>query len=507
MVDLDEVDGLIRLAVLLHRQGSVVEAEARLTRALALAPGHPMAATRLAEIEVDRKQPDLATRRLKAVLRRQPYFAPAWAALAHASWLAGKPLEGLRHARRAVAIQPPNPEFRLVLVQFCIWLYRHEDVPALLAPLIADDQPDPLIRARALSLQGEMLVAAGEFAAADPWLRAAMTLAPELVATRLVYGMNRLRQGDFAAGWRDYEMRAHVTSFHPSGPPRRPGIRWAGEPLDGRTILVEDEQGFGDAIQFFRYVWLLRDAGAKRIVLRTFPTLVPLFQAAAPFVEVVETLPADFEPDFHCDSASLPHGFDTALHSIPAAVPYLIAPAAADRPLLRLPRPDGPRRLRVGLVWAGDRRHLRDHRRSIPGAQFLRLADRGDIDFTSLQTPIRQADLAPLAARPSIRRLGEQVHDYSDTAAVIAQLDLVIAVDTSVAHLAGALGKPVWILLPVAADWRWMAQRADSPWYPTARLFRADLRGWQPALRQVRTALDRLVRSHHDAACEAGPLS
>ncbi|MDR3539335.1 MAG: hypothetical protein P4L71_22795 [Acetobacteraceae bacterium] len=497
MIGLSEVDELIQQAFLLRAHGATDQAEARLTEALAQVPDHPMALTRLAEIEVDRKQHEPATRRLRAVLRRQPYFAPAWAVLAHAAWLAGNAAEGLRHARRAVDIQPPNPHFRLVLAQFCVWLYRHAEVPALLAPLIAEDQPDPTIRARALSLQGEMLVAAGDFAAADPWLRAALALAPELVATRLAYGMNRLRQGDFAAGWPEYEIRAQVSFFHPTGPPQRPGTPWTGQDLRERSILVEDEQGFGDAIQFFRYLGQLRDAGAARIVLRSFPTLASLLQAAAPFAEIVSELPTGFAADFHCFSASLPHGFRTRLETIPADVPYLVAPALAGRPHLVLPETGRPR---VGLVWSGDRRHLRDHQRSIPAERFLRLADRLDCDFVSLQAAVRPADQPALAARPMVLRLGEQVQDYADTAAVIGQLDLVISVDTSVAHLAGALGKPVWMLLPISPDWRWLAGRADSPWYPTARLFRADRRGWAPVLRRVAAELGRLAGLRDGAA-------
>ncbi len=493
MIGLDEVDELVQQAFVLRANGATGQAEARLTAALALVADHPMALTRLAEIEVDRKQHEPATRRLRAVLRRQPHFAPAWAVLAHAAWLAGNAAEGLRHARRAVAIQPPNPHFRLVLAQFCVWLDRHGEVPALLAPLIAADQPDPTIRARALSLQGEMLLAGGDFVAADPWLRAALALVPDLVATRLAYGMNRLRQGDFAAGWPEYERRAHVSFFHPDGPPQHPGTPWTGQDLHGRSILVEDEQGFGDAIQFFRYLVLLRDAGAVRIVLRSFPTLVPLLQAAAPFAEIVAASPAGFVPDFHAFSASLPHRFGTTLETIPAEVPYLPAPTPADRPRLILPQTG---RLRVGLVWSGDRRHLRDHLRSVPAARFLRLADRDDCDFVSLQVMVRPEDMPALAARPAVLRLGEEVQDYEESAAVIAQLDLVISVDTSVAHLAGALGKPVWVLLPVAPDWRWLAGRTDSPWYPTARLFRADRRGWAPVLRRVAAELGHFARSH-----------
>jgi tetratricopeptide (TPR) repeat protein len=488
VVDLAEVDALVRRAFLLRARNEVDQAAALLMQALVDAPDHLMAQTRLAEIEIDRRQHEAATGRLRHVLQCEPHFAPAWAALAQASWLAGKPAEGLRHARRAVAIQPPNPQFRLVLAQLCVWLYRHESLPDLLAPLIADDQPDPMIRARALSLTGEMHVAAGHFAAADPWFRAALALVPELVATRLIYGMNRLRQGDFAAGLVDYEARAQISFFHPSGPPRRPGDPWTGQSLAGKTLLVEDEQGFGDAIHFFRYVRAFRHAGAARVVLKTFPPLVELLRPSAPFVEFVTALPPDLVPDFHCFTSSLPHACGTTLATIPEDGPYLQAPPAG-RSHLHLAETG---RKRVGLVWSGDPRHLRDHLRSIPAARFLRLADRDDLDFISLQPEVRPADAAALAARSGVLRLDGRLVDFADTAAVIGQLDLVISVDTSVAHLAGALGKPVWLLLPLAADWRWLAERTDSPWYPSMQLFRADRRGWGPVLQRAAAALSRM---------------
>jgi tetratricopeptide (TPR) repeat protein len=492
VIDLAEVDALVQRAFLLHAQNAPDQAEALLTQALAQVPDHPMAQTRLAEIEIDRRHHDAATRRLRRVLRREPHFAPAWAAMAHACWLAGKPAAGLRHAGRAVAIQPPNPQFRLVLAQLCVWLYHHEALPELLASLAADDQPDPLIRARALSLTGEMHVAAGNFAEADPWFRAALDLVPELVATRLIYGMNRLRQGDFAAGLPEYEIRRRVSFFHPSGPPRRPGRPWTGQSLAGKTILLEDEQGFGDAIHFFRYVQACQLAGAARVVLKTFPPLVELLRPAAPLVEIVTAAPVDLAPDFHCFTSSLPLASGTTVATIPADIPYLDLPSLAKRSHLRLAETG---RKRVGLAWSGDPRHLRDHLRSIPAARFLRLTERAGFDFISLQAEVRPADAAAVAAHPDIMRLDGRLLDYADTAAVIGQLDLVICVDTSVAHLAGALGKPVWLLLPLAADWRWLAGRQDSPWYPSMRLFRADRRGWGAVLQQVKLALDHLSAS------------
>lgn len=492
MFGIPEADRLIQQAEVLRGNGDRDGAERLLQQALALDPDHLLAATRLGEIAVDRKDPARAMDLLRPVLVREPAFAPAWGALAHAAWVSGDPRTGLRHARRAMEIQPQNPHLRLLLAQFLVWLDRHREVPHLLAPLLEADQPVPAIRARAMSMMGEMHVAAGNEAAADDWFRAALALVPGLVATRLALGMNRLRQGDYEEGLREYEIRAQVTFFHPAGPPTRPGKPWRGEDLRGRSILIEDEQGFGDAVNFFRYIRLLRARGAARIVLQTYPPLVPLFRASDPALQIVDARPADFTPDFHCFSASLPHAFETRVATIPAEIPYLTAPALRTRPHLRLPPTE---RKRVGIVWSGDPRHLRDHFRSVPAARFLTLTDRADLEFVSLQASVREEDRAALTARPAIWRLGDQLRDYGDTAAVIAQLDLVIGVDTSVVHVAGALGRPVWILLPLSPDWRWILGRDDTPWYPTARLFRCDRRGWGPVLRRVAAALDAFVAS------------
>ncbi|MBN8900208.1 MAG: hypothetical protein J0H57_04170, partial [Rhodospirillales bacterium] len=375
----------------------------------------------------------------RSVLAREAAFAPAWGALAHAAWLSGNLREGLRHARRAVEIQPQNPHLRLLLVQILIWLHRHRDVPALLAPLLADDQPLPYLRARAMNLMGEMEVAVGNCAAADRWFRGALALVPDFAAVRLALGMNRLRQGDYAEGLREYEIRSQVTFFQPAGPSQRSGRPWRGEDLRGRSILIEDEQGFGDAINFFRYIPLIRARGAARIVLHTYPPLLPLFRESDPALELVDRRPEGFAPDYHCFSASLPFAFETRIETIPRDVPYLRAPPLQERPQMRLPA-NG--RKRIGLVWSGDPRHLRDHLRSIPAARFLALADRTDVEFVSLQASVRSSDRAALASRPAVWRMGDQFRDYGDTAAVLQQLDLVIGVDTSVVHLAGALGLP-----------------------------------------------------------------
>ena len=248
---------------------------------------------------------------------------------------------------------------------------------------------------------------------------------------------------------------------------------------------MTDDQGHGDSIQFFRYLQLLRDRGAAHITWHTFPALVRLLRDAAPYATVLDGLPEGARFDFHCNSTSLPRWFGTELDSIPARGPYLRPP-----PQLKsaLKRPTG-RRLKVGLVWSGDARHTRDHLRSIPADAFLTLADLPGISFHSLQHAVRKTDLPALNARPAIGREVEKAADFADTAVLVADLDLVIAVDTSTAHLAGAMGKPCWLMLPYKGDWRWLTDRTDSPWYPSIRIFRQPSPGdWASVVAAVRLA-------------------
>lgn len=244
-----------------------------------------------------------------------------------------------------------------------------------------------------------------------------------------------------------------------------PGVAWRGQDLRGRSILLKDEQGYGDAIQFFRFLPALRAAGARRIVLLTFPMLVDLFRASTDLAEVMVRAPADFRPDYHCLTGDLPGGFATLLATIPASTPYL----QAGRETV-FARPPGSGKL-IALSWSGDPRHLRDHLRSIPADLFLRLTDGVPARFVVVQNSVRPDDEALLRARPAVARPGETMTDFLRSAGMVSQLDLMISVDTSVAHLAGALGTPVWLLLPRSPDWRWLLDRADSPWYPTMVCF------------------------------------
>jgi hypothetical protein len=317
--------------------------------------------------------------------------------------------------------------------------------------------------------------------------RAALRIKPDFAHARFVEAVALLTLGDFKAGWRAYESRWQVgwlkSQARDFGAPL-----WLGnESLRGKTILLHAEQGLGDTLQFVRYVPLLAARGA-RVILEVQKPLVRLMASLAGAAAVVarqEPLPAY---DYHSPLMSLPFACGTALDSIPAGVPYIV-PAAADVAAwdARLAQ---RRRPRIGLVWSGERSHDNDLNRSMPLATLAPLFDLPDVAFVSLQHEVREEDVGFLLGRPDIMRIGPLFKDFADTAAAIANLDAVVAVDTAAAHLAGALHKPLFLLLPYAADFRWLRERADSPWYPSAKLFRQHRFGdWTGAVDELRAAL------------------
>lgn len=488
----DEADKLVQAAIALHGAGRLADAAQSLHHALQIDPKHKIALTRLAAIATEKKDDATALALLGAVLRDEPNFAPALHVLSQALWQSGSPDEGLAAARRAVFIQPANADYRLALAQFCTWYGHHEAAADILATVAREDWHEPEVRALTQLRLAELCIAAGRFAEAEPILQRSLALAPHHAATHVVRGMNLLRLGRFTEGWPGYALRRALPQSIRQETVRLPGLPWRGEDLRGKTILLRDDQGFGDAIQFFRFAAAVKQRGPARIVLQTFAPLRALFAAAAPFAEVQTALPATFTADYHAFMADLPGILGVTVDTIPVPVPYL-APVR-DRLAAGRQLPDTAT-LRVGVVWNGAPQHLTDHLRSIPAERFLRLTRIRGASFYTLQPQLRPADEAALQANAGPMHLGPSLASFADTASVLARLDLVITVDTAVAHLAGAMNRPVWILLSRAPDWRWLTDRVDSPWYPSARLFRAGEAGWDPVLDDVARALRALVRA------------
>lgn len=299
------------------------------------------------------------------------------------------------------------------------------------------------------------------------------------------HALLELLEGNYAAGWREYETRYQKREIAPRDFMKP---RWRGEPLHGERILLHAEQGLGDTIQFLRYVPLVAAAGGS-VVLDVPLAALRLASTVPGVTELIATGDALPSFDWHCPLMSLPLAFSTTGDTIPQEVPYLRVPEEARKVGEAVERKKDC--LHVGLVWSGNPKHSEDQFRSLRVEQLAPLLDRSGVCFFSLQ-------VGPAAAQVSKEVVDLQVaiHDLADTAALIAALDLVITVDTAVAHLAGALGKPVWMLVPFAPDWRWLMDRRDSAWYPTMRLFRQPrLRDWESVIEQVCSELDALVRS------------
>jgi Flp pilus assembly protein TadD len=321
----------------------------------------------------------------------------------------------------------------------------------------------------------------------------AIAMKPDNWGTRANMSLLLLLLGDYERGWREYEHRWDLAGV------KRPKISaplWQGEDLAGRTILLHHEQGFGDTIQCLRYVPLVAARGG-RVVLRIERALVRL--AAGLPDNVVISPQGGRLPDFDVWSPllSLPRVLETRVDNIPATVPYLrVRSAVAERWKRRLAPLDG---LKVGLVWGGSPRHANDFRRSIDVARLAPLFGIPGARLVSLQAGPRAADITAAPAGALVD-LAAELTDFVETAGALMNLDLLIAVDTSVVHLAGALGRPVWAMLPFSPDWRWLLDREDSPWYPTARLYRQSKPGeWDAVIARVAADLAGLAAARATA--------
>ena len=301
----------------------------------------------------------------------------------------------------------------------------------------------------------------------------------------------KLRLGEFEEGWKLYEYRKNKKDkIHQY--PKFSQPLWLGNvSIQGKTILIHSEQGLGDTIQFYRYLPLLKSLKPKNIIFHLENQLIPLFSSLKneiTFLEIDKPLPSF---DFYCPLMSLPLAFNTTLETIPSNIPYLNVDEFKNKYWQdRLGRKT---KTRIGLVWSGSIAHKKDHDRSLRLNQFLNLLNL-PYEFHSLQKEIRDYDQKTLEELGSIFQYQNDLNDLSDTAGLLNQMDLIISVDTSVAHLAGALGKKVWILLPFVPDFRWLFDLEYSPWYPTARLFRQSQRGnWDNVFHQLKNELNKQI--------------
>ncbi len=338
--------------------------------------------------------------------------------------------------------------------------------------------------------RGTVLCELREFDAATAAYNRAIAIQKDYAPAHVNRGLLHLLSGNFERGWADYEWRWRDSSSETTRQARRfSQPLWLGkENLAGKTILLHDEQGLGDTLQFCRYAKLVADRGAT-VILGVQKPLLGLLSGLAGVTHLVSEGSSVPQFDFHCPLLSLPLAFNTELHTIPAPARYLHAdPTKAAQTQGRLSSIPGPR---IGLVWSGNANHPNDHTRSIPLPELLRSLPSG-LQYVSLQKELRPGEAHLLRAHSGLADVADELNDFADTAALCRCLDLVITVDTSVAHLNGALGNPTWLLLPFNPDWRWLLKRDDSPWYPTMKLYRQTRAGdWRELLSRVAADLVR----------------
>ncbi|HVY59093.1 MAG TPA: tetratricopeptide repeat protein [Xanthobacteraceae bacterium] len=481
-IDPDHVGALNNRGLALHRLGRHADALRSFDAALALSPDNvDVLGNRAVVLQgLGRSEEALA------VLDRALACSPARAGLLNNRGAAlvrlGRASEALSCFEQALAVEPEDVDALTHRGDLLQQLDREAEALAVLdqaialAPACAD----------AHNVRGSTLVRLGRHGEAIESFARALELVPAFADAHLNCALAHLALGQFREGWPHYEWRSRVK--HLAGLERNfTAPRWSGaQPPAGTTILLHAEQGLGDTLQFVRYAPLVARHGA-RVVLEVQPALKSLLAGMAGVAEVIargEELPTF---DLHCPLLSLPLAFGTEIATIPAETPYVFAPP--DRTARWRERLAGAPSPRVGLAWSGNPNHTEDRNRSIPLARLAPLVHAQQATFFGLQKDRRPADREMLAQIP-ITDLADSLVDFAETAAVIAELDLVISVDTAVAHLAGAMGKPVWILLPHYADFRWLLNHEDTPWYPTARLFRQPLPGdWECVLGQVHDAL------------------
>ena len=479
-VDPSHLAGLVNKGVALRQIGKAEEAMACYWKTLAVAPDNIETWCNAANALLDLKRIGEARAAIETALRKNAHKGEAWLTLGNVL-VEQKHLDAAESAfRHAIALAPDNVMARLRLAGLLEVRNPREALEAfhILQEMVPNE-------ASAHSGYGQALISLGRLAEAEPHLRRTLEIDPNHLDGRLGLTRLLLLRGDLEAAWPAYEWRRKKSEGRY---PKLPGAEWDGSDPAGKTILVYAEQGFGDTIQFARYLPMLAERGAKVVVVcqKSLVNMIGRVKGVSSAQAVWKPLPAY---DFWIPMLTLPWRMGTTSETIPADVPYMPVPTLSQP----LPAPVGTR-LKVGIVWAGSSTHGHDQDRSAGLERMLPLTGTAGATFYSLQAGPRAADLRKFAHPALIADMSPALDDFAFTAGIIEQMDLVIAVDTSVAHLAGALGKPVWVLVPFSPDWRWLRDHEDTPWYPTMLLFRQKETGnWDEVIERVQTALTEQV--------------
>jgi tetratricopeptide (TPR) repeat protein len=462
-------DALHLLGTCRHQRRAGREAYELVSEAIAANPDAPEYHNTLGMILMAAGKHDLAVQCFTRALRLRPDYRDAQNNLALALSEMRRYAEAETVLRHAIAERPDDPVLLTGLGRLRLFM---QDIAGALA-CFHDALKVAPEHVGALNNIGVALNLLGDRDGAGAAFERALALDSAHVDAHFNYAQLLLLQGRYAEAWPHFEWRLQRRDYRRrfDAPP------WRGEPLDGRTILIWCEQGFGDAIQFIRYAPMVAARGG-RVVVECRPPLRRLF-AGVPGVSAVSDIGKATDYAVQVPIMSLPGIFGTTVETIPGDIPYVPVPrtSAID---------GGGKRLKVGLVWAGNPDNARDRARSRKLGEFGPFAARDDVAFFSLQVGAGADDKPPPGLE--IRNLMPEVKDFHDTAADMAGLDLIVSVDSSSAHLAGAIGVPVWVLLDAVADWRWLTDRGDTPWYPTMRLFRRT-GTWDALIAEVAAAM------------------
>ena len=484
--DPQHTDALNNLGVLLNGLGKNAEALQYFDTLATLAPDAARSHVNRGVALRALGRLDEAAAAYQTALRCQPDFHTAHNNLGNLLHSQGQFASACNHFETACKLQPQQPEYRFMLSKCLLELQQFERAEAELQMILRQKPND----ADAWGTLGKLWSERHCMPEALHCFDRGLQVRPDYAGLIYNRGLARLLAGDLRGGFADYERRFDVPDF-PSKRLISPQPLWQGQQLPTQTLLLHAEQGLGDTLQFLRYVALAAER-VQRVVLLVQASLTALvvLPANVTLAHEGQRLPAF---DFVCPLLSLPHLLDSHIRNIPLTIPYLQADTVRSRSWE--PRFSSPG-LRVGLVWAGNPSHKNDANRSMDFSALKPLLALQGVQFYSFQVGVRSADLATLepAIAAQVHDLAPSLLDFGDTAAALQHVDLLVCVDTSIAHVAGALGLPVWLLLPWMPDWRWLLERNDSPWYPSLRILRQpQYRDWASVIRTLTTDIQELA--------------
>lgn len=486
---LQNLQATLETAVAYHQQGQFEEARSLYCKVADAQPERSEVWQLLGAVTCQMGKPEESLAYFQQALTLNPQYPDAYNNMGAAYWELGQLENAIANYQKAIELKPDYAD------AYNNWgtALRYQGFPE---KAIAHYRKALGCKPDTAEVYNNMALAYRDLLQLDEAIanyQKAIEFKPDYSAAHTYKGLALLLKGDFTNGFVEYEWRWFLKTFAAG---LSPSQFWEGSPLNGKTILLRAEQGFGDTLQFVRYAPQVKAKGG-RVVLECQPQLKRLL-ANVPGIDQIVARGEEPLPSFDTQIPllSLPRVLGTNLENIPAEIPYLghgIWGTGHEALSPTLPPSSPPPLLKVGIVWAGSPKHQDDRNRSCGLTPLLPLLEVEGVAFYSLQKGERVTERVGIE---QIIPLDEQLQDFADTAKAIAQLDLVITIDTSVAHLAGALGKPVWVLLCYSPDWRWLLNREDSPWYPTMRLFRQTQPGdWQGSCDRVKTALQALVET------------